>query len=150
MLLERAPLAPAEAIRRLTPLQAQFAPAPYIALAARLDGFRRDALEAAFAEGDVVKTTIMRATLHAVAADEYAAYAQLARQARLRNLHKVHGHLDLERVEAELRVWLREPRSNAELRERLWELDGMTRDAWTPILFVRTLLPLVQLPPAGA
>ena len=92
----------------------------------------------------------MRATLHAVAADEYAAYAQLARQARLRNLHKAHGHLDLERVEAELRVWLREPRSNAELRERLWELDGMTRDAWTPILFVRTLLPLVQLPPAGA
>jgi len=96
MLLERVPLAPAEAIRRLTPLQAQFAPAPYIALAARLDGFRRDALEAAFAEGDVVKTTIMRATLHAVAADEYAAYAQLARQARLRNLHKVHGHLDLD------------------------------------------------------
>ena len=150
MLLERAPLAPAEAIRRLTPLQAQFAPAPYIALAARLDGFRRDTLEAAFAEGDVVKTTIMRATLHAVAADEYAASAQLARQTRRRNLHKVHGHLDLERVEAELRVWLREPRSNAELRERLWELDGMTRDPWTPILFVRTLLPLVQLPPAGA
>jgi hypothetical protein len=66
-----------------------------------------------------VKTTIMRTTLHAAAADEYAAYAQLARQARLRNLRKVHGHLDLERLEAELRVWLREPRSNAELRERL-------------------------------
>ena len=81
LLLERAQLTPAEAIRRLTPLQAQFAPAPYIALAARLDGFHRDALEAAFAAGDVVKTTIMRTTLHAVAADEYAAYAQLSRQA---------------------------------------------------------------------
>ena len=39
LLLERRRLAPAEAIRRLTPLQGQDSPAPYIALAARLDGF---------------------------------------------------------------------------------------------------------------
>ncbi len=44
----------------------------------------------------------MRTTLHAVAADEYGAYAQLAWQARLRVLRRTHGHLDLERVEAEL------------------------------------------------
>ena len=92
----------------------------------------------------------MRMTLHAVAADEYGAYAQLARQARLRALRKSHGHLDLERVAAELSGWLREPRSNAELRERLWQLDGMAQEPWAPIMFVRTLLPLVQLPPAGA
>ena len=41
MLIERQRLAPAEAIRRLTPLQGQHPPAPYIALAARLDGFTR-------------------------------------------------------------------------------------------------------------
>ncbi len=150
MLLQRRRLAPADAIRLLTPLQAQHAPAPYIALAARVEGFERDALERAFARHDVVKTTIMRMTLHAVARDEYAAYAQVARQARLRNIRKVHAHLDLERVEAELRVLLREPRTNGELREHLWQLDGMTQDPWAPILFVRTLLPLVQLPPAGA
>ncbi len=45
---------------------------------------------------------------------------------------------------------LRERRSNGGLRERLWQLDGMTQDDWTPILLVRTLLPLVQRPPAGA
>ena len=151
LLLERAQLTPAEAIRRLTPLQAQFAPAPYIALAARLEGFHRDALEAAFAAGDVVKTTIMRTTLHAVAADEYAAYAQLSRQPRLRNLRKVHSDLDLERLETELRVWLREPRSNTELRERLWQLDGMTQarlelmadDCWVA-------LPVFHSPPKRA
>ena len=38
-LIERRTLAPAEAIRRLTPLQGQHPPAPHIALAARLDGF---------------------------------------------------------------------------------------------------------------
>ena len=36
LLLERAPLSPAEAIRHLTPLQGQHPPAPFIALAARL------------------------------------------------------------------------------------------------------------------
>jgi hypothetical protein len=46
LLLERARLSPAEAIRRLTPLQGQHPPAPYIGLAARLDGFTRAALEA--------------------------------------------------------------------------------------------------------
>ena len=46
-LLERARVAPAEAIRSLTPLQAQDPPAAFVALAARLEGFSRDALEAA-------------------------------------------------------------------------------------------------------
>ncbi|MEA2301654.1 MAG: hypothetical protein QOE44_2189, partial [Solirubrobacteraceae bacterium] len=68
MLLERQSLAPEEAIRRLTPLQAQDPPAPYVALAARLDGFARADLETAVARGGVVKTTIMRMTLHLAAA----------------------------------------------------------------------------------
>ncbi|MEA2270906.1 MAG: hypothetical protein QOC64_3516, partial [Solirubrobacteraceae bacterium] len=80
MLLARERITPAEAVRRLTPLQAQHPPAPYLALAARVEGFDRSALEAAFAQREVVKTTVMRNTLHAVAADEYDAYAQLARQ----------------------------------------------------------------------
>ena len=46
-LAERLRAAPAEAIRRLTPLQAQHPPAPYLALAARLEGFTREELEAA-------------------------------------------------------------------------------------------------------
>ena len=66
LLIERAPLAPAEAIRRLTPLQAQDPPAPYVALAARVEGFARDDLEAAIASREVVKTTINRLTLHLV------------------------------------------------------------------------------------
>lgn len=149
MLLSRERLDPAEAIRRLTPLQGQDAPAPYVALAARLDGFARSELEAAIGAGEVVKTTIMRLTLHVAAAVDYPAYAQLSRQARMRNWRKVYAHLDEEQVARELGEWLREPRTNNEIRERVGRYDGVSDDPWTPIMFARTLLPLVQLPPAG-
>jgi len=149
MLLERRRVAPADAIRRLTPLQGQHAPAPYIALAARLDGFRREDLEAAIAAGDVVKTTIMRLTLHVAATADFPAYAQLTRQARMRTWRKTYAHLDEARVAAELGAWLGEPRTNDEIRERVRRYDGVAADPWTPVIFARTLLPLVQLPPAG-
>jgi hypothetical protein len=149
MLLERRRLAPAEAIRLLTPLQGQESPAPYVALAARLDGFTAPQLEAALHSGDVLKTTIMRMTLHLVAGADYPAYAQLARQTRIRKWRKDYGHLDEAAVAAELGAWLREPRTNAEIRERVNRYEGVTPDEWTPVYFARTLLPLVQPPPAG-
>ena len=149
MLIARERVTPAEAIRRLTPLQGQHAPAPYIALAARVDGFARADLEAAIAAREVVKTTVMRNTLHLAAADEYPAYAQLARATRMRSWRKRYAHLDERAVAAELRRWLRTPRSNAEIRERVGRYEGVGPDEpWGPIDFVRTLLPLVQLPPS--
>lgn len=149
LLLERARLAPAEAIRRLTPLQGQHPPAPYIALAARLDGFARAELEAALSAGAVVKTTLMRNTLHLAAADDYPAYAQLARQARMQAWRKTYAHLDEEKITAELSAWFAEPRSNRQVRERVGAYDGVEDTPWAPVMFARSLLPLVQLPPAG-
>jgi Winged helix DNA-binding domain len=150
MLLERQSLTPAEAIRRLTPLQGQDSPAPYVALAARLDGFTRADLETALEQRDVVKTTIMRLTLHLVAAAEYPAYAQLARQARMRAWRKTYAHLDEAKVVTELTRWLREPRTNDDIRARVRRYEGVTDEDWTAVIFARTLLPLVQLPPAGS
>ena len=150
MLLERQRLSPAEAIRRLTPLQGQHSPAPYVALAARLDGFTRDDLEAAFTARSVVKTTIMRLTLHVAAAAEYPAYAQLTRQGEMRKWRKTYAHLDEAKVAAELTRWFKEPRTNPEIRERVQRYDGVTNEPWTSVIFARMLLPLVQLPPAGS
>ena len=149
LLLERQRLAPAEAIRRLTPLQGQHPPAPYVALAARLDGFAREHLEASIDSRAVVKTTIMRLTLHLAAAADYPAYAQLSRQARMRAWRKTYPHLDEAQVTAELRDWLTEPRTNGEIRERVRRYEGVTDEPWTSVTFARTLLPLTQLPPAG-
>jgi hypothetical protein len=149
LLIERRPLAPAEAIRRLTPLQGQDSPAPYIALAARVEGFAIERLEAAIEASEVVKTTINRLTLHLVAAADYPAYHELTRQARLRTWRKTYAHLDEQTVTAELGEWLRKPRSNDEIRERVRRYEGVGDGAWTPVIFARTLLPLIQLPPAG-
>lgn len=150
LLLERASLSPAEAIRRLTPLQGQHPPAPYIALAARLEDFTREALEADIEARAVVKTTINRLTLHLAHADDYPAYAQLSRQFWLRKWRAAYAHLDEEKVAAELGAWLREPRTNTEIRERVRAYDGVPDgDMFAPIWFARVLLPVVQLPPAG-
>ena len=58
--------------------------------------------------------------------------------------------LDEERVAAELGKWLREPRTNSEIRERVRGYEGVSDEQWAPIVFARTLLPLVQLPPGGS
>jgi hypothetical protein len=149
MLIERQPVAPAEAILRLTPLQAQHPTAPHFALAARLEGFDRHHLHGAIDPRHVVKTTLMRLTLHLAAAAEYPAYAQLARQGWLRTWRNRYPHLDEEEVTEELRAWLSEPRTNVEIRDRVRRYEGVGQEDWTPVIFARTLLPLVQLPPAG-
>jgi hypothetical protein len=146
-LLERAHLSPAEAIRRLTPLQGQHPPAPFIALAARLEGFTRAALEADIDARKVVKTTIMRQTLHVAEAGDYPVYAQFTRLTRMRAwATKTPQVLDFA---AELEEWLSEPRTNTEIREHVKQYDGVPDDPYNPILLARTLVPLVQLPPAG-
>jgi hypothetical protein len=149
-LIEPAPLAPADAIRELTPLQGQEPIAPYIGLAARVDGFTRDDLEAALNDAAVVKTTVMRRTLHLVAAADYPAFAQVARQSWLRAWRKAYAHLDEREVTEELTAWFAEPRSNGEIRERIKRFPGVPDDQWSSVLMARTLLPLIQLPPAGA
>ena len=149
MLAERERTSPEDAIRRLTPLQGQDSPAPYIALLARMEGFTHTALEAALESRAVVKSTLMRMTLHLTAADEHPAYHQLARQARLRTWRRRFAHLDEDEVVADLEAWLAEPRSNAEIRERVRRWEGVPDEQYAPILFARTLVPLVQLPPAG-
>ena len=150
LLLERGRLSPAEAIRRLTPLQGQHPPAPYIALAARLDGFTREALEADIEARHVIKTTIMRLTLHLADADDYPAYAQLARQTWLRKWRATYPYLDEAEVAAELGAWLRTPRTNTEIRDHIRRrYDGVPDFPYAPVMFARTVLPLVQLPPAG-
>ena len=72
LLLERADLDPVTAIRQVVALQAQEPASPYLALWTRLAGFDPADLDAAAAERRVVKATLMRVTLHLVAAADYA------------------------------------------------------------------------------
>ena len=74
-LLKRQKLDVVDAVERLACLQGQWAPSPYVALWSRLTGFERDRLTVAVDRGEVVKATLMRATLHLVSAREYPAYS---------------------------------------------------------------------------
>ena len=71
LLLRREPVSAVEGLRRVLALQAQEAPSPYLALWNRVEGFDANELDLAFASQDVVKTQLLRVTLHAVAADDY-------------------------------------------------------------------------------
>ena len=93
LLLQRARLPVARAIERLGALQAQWSPAPYIALWTRLEGFRVPQLESALADKRVVKATLMRSTLHLVSSADYPIFAAAivdARPAMLERLGLVH------------------------------------------------------------
>jgi hypothetical protein len=74
VLLNREPLGAGEAVRRVVALQAQEPASPYLALWNRVTGFDPAALDTAFADGTVVKATLMRVTLHAVHAGDYPAF----------------------------------------------------------------------------
>jgi hypothetical protein len=148
-LIERRTLTPGAAIRRLTPLQGQHPPAPHIALAARLEGFTQADLNSALDARDVVKATIMRMTLHVAAGEDFPAYAQLARHHRMRAFRSRYPELDEERVVADLGAWLKTPRGNAEIRERVQGYAGAPQDANVPLLLARTFLALTFVPPAG-
>src|SRR2546426_272907 len=82
LLLERKRSDVVDVIERLACLQAQWAPSPYIALWTRLADFQRDRLTHRIDAGDIVKATLMRATLHLVSAREYPAYAVATMEGR--------------------------------------------------------------------
>src|SRR5439155_2172100 len=81
-LLEGQKIDVVDAVGRLGCLQGQWAPAPYVALWARLASFKRDELTRAIDRGQVVKATLMRATLHLVSAGEYPAYSLATMEGR--------------------------------------------------------------------
>ncbi|MBX9243532.1 AlkZ family DNA glycosylase [Actinotalea ferrariae] len=78
LLLRREPIGVADAVRRVVAVQAQQPASPYLALWNRVAGFDPAELDEAFADGTVVKATLMRATLHAVHREDHGAvYAAL-------------------------------------------------------------------------
>jgi hypothetical protein len=152
LLLERRALPPAQAVRRLVALQAQYSPSPYIALHARLDGFAIADLERALRRRAVVKTTAMRGTLHLIHADAYPAYAAAWRAQALRLLagrepELVDSH---DAIVAALAEFLRTPRTTDAIRARTRELAGDRLGQESDLLdYARLTLPLVHELPSG-
>ncbi len=147
LLLRREPIDAVAAISRLCALQAQSPPSPYLALWTRLDGFDPVELDRAFDAGTVLKTTLMRSTLHAVAAADHPdLWAALAgRLRRARPGPPVTGELGVaeEQLTAAVETALAhatEARTHAELTAHLHDVLGPVRDPgwwWAVAPFTR-------------
>jgi hypothetical protein len=115
-----------DAVRGAVALQAQEAASPYIALWNRVADLEASDLDAAFADRRVVKATLMRITLHAVAADDHrsfhAAMLGTLRDSRLNDRRFAATGLstaDADDLVPELLEFVAEPRSKDEIEDLL-------------------------------
>ena len=154
LLLERADLAPLDAVRHLVGLQAQVPHNPYTALWSRLDGFEPETLSAALERGEAVRIGVMRGTIHMLTADDCLVLRPLTQPVfegqlwRHRDLSPPLRGVDLDPVVEAGRVALEEPRTGTELRALL-AVRFPTLDAAALAYACQMRLALVQVPPRG-
>ncbi|MFE5485077.1 winged helix DNA-binding domain-containing protein [Streptomyces sp. NPDC056527] len=155
LLLRREKIGAAEAVRRVVALQAQQPASPYLALWNRTAAFDPSGLDGAFADGTVVKSTLMRITLHAVHADDYRPFREavhpLLRSGRLGGRFTASGltPADADALVPELLAFADRPRTNAEYEAWLEQRVGAApkSGAWwglrhyTPLLHAPTTAP---------
>ena len=151
-LLERSTGSAATAmVEQLLGMQAQEPKPPFIGLWSRIEGFDAGDLRGALASGDVVRATLMRATLHLMSAGDYAAFRtalQPALDAAMASILKARGEgIVVDDVLAAARKLLGRGRRMTfdeirdALRERFPDVDHRALGYVT-----RTGLPLVMVP----
>ncbi|MBT2451295.1 AlkZ family DNA glycosylase [Streptomyces sp. ISL-43] len=153
LLLGREALGVTDGVRRVVALQAQQAASPYLALWNRLADFDPATLDAAFTGHEVVKSTLMRITLHAVHADDFPAFREAVqpgvRAARLGERFTVSGLTaeDADALVPELLAFADRPRTAAECQEWLERRLGAPPKpgAWWGL---RQYAPLLHAPTA--
>jgi hypothetical protein len=144
-----------DTIGHLVGMQSQVPGDPFVALWSRIEGFDPTELDTLMLERRVVRTGVMRTTLHLVTADDALAFAPLfagvqarAFRAQRRFREAVDG-LDLDELVAAGTAAIEEqPRTPAELARYLgarWP----DRDAQAMSLAVRYFVPIVQVTPRG-
>jgi len=155
LLLRRTGIPALDAVEHLVGLQAQIPLNPYTALWSRLERFRPDELAELLVERRVVRTVVMRATIHLVSSDDCLLLRPLvqpvldAELGRHRDFSPALRGIDLDSVLAFARsLFAARPRTGGELRAALAErFPG--DDAAALAYACRCLLALVQVPPRG-
>ncbi len=149
MLLERSTITPTEAIERLVGMQAQLASAPYVGLWTRLKDFQRSDLAGAIEGREVVKATLMRATLHLVSAADYLHFRTAMNpvlEGAAESITKNRTPIDKERVLKVAHDFIAEkPRTFAEISAML-TAEMPDSDVGAMRYTVRTHIPMVQVP----
>jgi hypothetical protein len=118
----------------------------------RLEGFQIAALERALARGNVVKATLMRATLHMVSRADYRAIVAVLLPARLERVERSFPGLDLDALTDRLLALEQGPQIRARWYEVLDELADRPikqDERWPLWATVLTRAQLVHAPPSG-
>ncbi|MBW0104752.1 winged helix DNA-binding domain-containing protein [Pseudonocardia sp. KRD291] len=154
LLLERADVGVLDAVSHLGGLQAQEPQEPFLGLWSRLRGFDPAALSDLLVERRLVRTHLMRRTVHLVTADDALAWrsrhAAMLRQ-RLLGVYRAElDGVDLDELASTVRTAMAdgEPRSMTDLGRALaqhWPAPGARVLGEAAIVEV----PMVQLPPRG-
>ncbi len=153
LLLRRSTRGALEAVEHLVGLQAQIPNSPYIALWSRLDGFRIPDLTTLVTKRKVVRLALMRSTIHAVSARDCLQLRPLVQpvldRATAGSVGRRLAGIDLSELAAAGRQLVEERpltlREIGALLSRRWT----GRDPEALAHAVRTLVPLVQVPPRG-
>ncbi|MFB6526308.1 winged helix DNA-binding domain-containing protein [Streptomyces sp. NPDC056399] len=131
LLLDREPIGVGDAVRRVVALQAQQPGSPYVALWNRVAGFDPARLDEAVADFVLVRSTLMRLTLHLVHAEDYRPFREAMeptlRGSRLHDpRYKAAGFTadDADALLPALLDYAGEARSGAQMRERLEAARG--------------------------
>ena len=154
LLLRREQVTALDAVEHLVGIQAQVPLNPYTALWSRLDAFQPDELATLLTERRVVRTVLMRATIHLVTADDCLRLRPLMQPVLEQELARHPEYapalrdVDLEPVLEFARELLADPRTVPQLRATLAERFPQ-HDPAALAYACRNLLPLVQVPPRG-
>jgi Winged helix DNA-binding domain len=154
LLLRRIDLPVLDVVEHLVGLQAQVPLNPYTALWSRLERFEPTTLATLLTDRRVVRTVVMRATIHLVSADDCRRLRPLMQPVLDQELARHGEHapalrdVELEPVLRFARAFLAEPRSFRELRATLTERFP-AHDATALAYACRNRLTLVQVPPRG-
>lgn len=154
-LLERQDCAPLDAVAHLAGLQAQAPQEPFTGLWSRLGAFAPADLDTLVTGRQVVRTHLMRRTVHLVTATDALAWRArhdaMLRQRGLSAYRRELAGIDLDELSAAGRAVMADDRPRA-----MGELVDALRDRWpTPPrralgeLLVAALIPMAQLPPRG-
>ncbi|WP_062355879.1 winged helix DNA-binding domain-containing protein [Herbidospora yilanensis] len=155
LLLDRADLPVLDAVAHLCGMQAQEPQEPFVGLWSRLRGFDPASLSDLLVRRGVVRTHLMRRTVHLVTADDVVAWRArhdaMLRQRVLGVYRRELAGVDLDELAAAGRALMAdgEPRTMGDLARTMAERWPMPEPRPLGEMLVSALVPVVQLPPRG-
>jgi DNA glycosylase AlkZ-like len=151
MLLRRVAIGPVQALRRLIAIQAQYSPSPYLALAARLESFTIADLESCLRTGAIVKSSLMRSTLHLTTASQYPDIAAVVHADSVRHWQRIWGRpgVATDVLARGLAGYLASPRTADQIRAHAGALVGGALPDRGLLQAAKLLVPSIHVPPSG-